>query len=147
MLQVAGIYKDLWRPIYFAYNLPVLKLTSSETIKKLTDIIMIGKYPAAVGSLFTSLYFIRLGLYAVNTKVLDAKIRVSFLWRYMIWITSIKNICIVTKRNIVTSTIGMLFLAIRSDVPHTRDATYEPSETQIWSILGSTMSEVSIMMR
>ena len=54
--------------------------------------------------------------------------RVSFMWCYMIWINSIKNICIITKRNIVTYTIGMLFLASRSDVPHPRHATYEPSD-------------------
>ena len=127
MLQVAGISKDLWRPKYFEFYLLVLKLALSETVKNLTDIIMIGEDPAEVFSLFTSMYLLILGLYAANTKVLDENMGVSFLWCYMIWITSIKNICIMTKRNIGTSKIGMLFLASRIDVPHPRNSTYEPS--------------------
>ena len=84
MLQVAGVSKDLWIPKYFASGILVLKLYSSDTVKKLTGIIMIGEDPEAVGSLCTSLYLLRLGLYAVNTKVLDASMIVSFLWCYMI---------------------------------------------------------------
>ena len=78
MLQVSGIYKDLWRPKDFSSDLLVLKLVSSETVKKLTDIIMIGEDPAAFGSICTSLYLLRLGLYAVNTKFLDANMRRIF---------------------------------------------------------------------
>ena len=128
MLQVAGIYRDLWRPKDFAFDLLILKLASSETVKNLTDIIMIGEDPEAVGSLCASPYFLRLGLYAVNTKVIHATMRVSFMWCYMMWITSIKNICIISKRNIVTSKIFMLFLASRSYMSHPINATYEPSE-------------------
>ena len=128
MLQVSDIYEDSWHPKDFAYDILVLKLASSETVQKLTGIIMIGDYLETFGSLCTSLYFLRLGLYAVNTKVLDANMRVSFLWCFMIWITSIKNSCIIDKRNIVMSTIGVLFLSSRSDVPHPKHATYEPYE-------------------
>ena len=128
MLQVSVISKDSWRPNDFESDILVLKLASSETVKNLTYIIMIGKDPEAVGSLFTSLYFLGLGLYSVNTKFLDTYTQVYFLWCYMIWITSIKNICIITKRNIVKYTIGMLFLAIISDVPHPKHATSEPSD-------------------
>ena len=113
-------------PKGFSSDILLLKLVSSETVKKLTDIIMIGEYPASVGILCTSLYFLRIFLYAVNSKVLDANMQLSFLWCYMIRITSIKNICIITKRNIVTSKIGMLFLASISDVPYPRHAAYEP---------------------
>ena len=80
MLQVSGISKYLWRPKDIVSDLLVLKLASSDTVKKSTDIIMICEDPAAVGSLCTSLYFSRLGLYAVNTKVLYANMQVSFLW-------------------------------------------------------------------
>ena len=79
ILQVAEISKHLWNPKYFASYLLFLKLASSETIKKLTDIIMIDEDPEEVGSLCNSLYLLRLGLYAANTKFLDANIRVSFL--------------------------------------------------------------------
>ena len=62
MLQVAGISKSLWRPKDFASDLLVLKLASSDTVKKFTGIIMISEDPEAVGSICTSLYFLRLGL-------------------------------------------------------------------------------------
>ena len=78
MLQVVGISKDLWRPEDFASDLLVLKLASSDTVKNLTGIIMVGEYPVEVGILCNSLYFLRLGLYAVDTKFLDANMRVSF---------------------------------------------------------------------
>ena len=107
ILQVAGISKDLWCPKDFAFYPLVLKLASSDYIKTFTNRIVIGEDPEAVDSLCTSLYFFRLGLYDVNTKFLDANMLVYFLWCYMIWITSIKNICIIAKRNIVTSTIGI----------------------------------------
>ena len=58
MLQVAVISKDIWLPKNFSYDLLVLKLASSETVKKLTDIIMIGEDTAAVGSLCTSFHSI-----------------------------------------------------------------------------------------
>ena len=128
MLQVAGISKDLWRPKDFAFDILVLRLDSSDNVEILTYIIIIGEDPAAVGSICNSIYFLILGLYAVNTKVLDANMRVSFLWCCMIWITSIKNSYIIAKRNIVMSTIGVLFLSSRSDVPHPKHATYEPYE-------------------
>ena len=128
MLQVSGISKNLWRPKDFASDILVLKLASSETVKKLTGIIMIGDYLETFFSLCTSLYFLRLGLYAVNTKVLASNMRVYFLWCCMILITSIKNICIITKSNIVTSTIGMSFLENIIDVPRPIHATYEPSD-------------------
>ena len=53
MLQVYEISKDLWRPKDFASYLLVLKLDSSGTVKNFTDTIMIGEYPASVGSLCT----------------------------------------------------------------------------------------------
>ena len=75
MLQVSRISKDLWRPKYFESDLLVLKLTSSETFKKLTDTIMISEDLAAFVSLCTSLYLLRLVLYDVNTKVLYTNMR------------------------------------------------------------------------
>ena len=43
--------------------------------------------------------------------------------------TSVNNVCIITKRNLVASTIGLVFLiATRSDVSHPMHTTYEPCE-------------------
>ena len=38
------------------------------------------------------------------------------------------NVCVITKHNIVTSTIGVVFLITRSDVPHPRHTTTESCE-------------------
>ena len=46
----------------------------------------------------------------------------------MLWMTSMTNVCVITKRNIFTSTIGLVFLIARSDVSHPRHTTSEPCE-------------------
>ena len=46
----------------------------------------------------------------------------------MIWTTSVTNLCVVTKRSIVASTVGLVFLIARSDVSHPRHTTSEPCE-------------------
>ena len=46
----------------------------------------------------------------------------------MIWFTSISRVSLVTKRNIVTETIAMMFLVVREDVLYTRYATSETLE-------------------
>ena len=84
--------------------------------------------PVIVTVLCVSLYFMRLQLYAVNCKKLDSIHRISFLWASMLWMTSMTNVCVITKRNIVTSTIGLVFLIARSDVSHPRHTTSEPCE-------------------
>ena len=50
------------------------------------------------------------------------------MWATVIWMTSITNVSVITKRNIVSTTIGMCFLMLRSDAPNPRHATSEPSE-------------------
>ena len=68
MLQVFSISNYLWRLKDFASDILVLNLDSSETVKILTDTIIIGEDSAPVGSLFTSLYFLRLGLHSSGYK-------------------------------------------------------------------------------
>jgi hypothetical protein len=70
----------------------------------------------------------QLHLYAVNSKELNAVFRVTFMWATMIWMTSITNVSIITKRNIASTTISMCFLMLRSDIPNPRHTMSEPSE-------------------
>ena len=48
----------------------------------------------------------------------------------MIWITPIKKqtIMITNRRNIVTETIGNIFMLARNDIPNPRLITSEPNE-------------------
>jgi hypothetical protein len=82
----------------------------------------------AVAVLALQLCFMRFHWHAVNSKEFSVTSRVTFMWATMIWMTSIANVSVVTKRNIVSATIGMCFLMLRSDVPNPRHATSEPSK-------------------
>eukprot|EP00957_Ditylum_brightwellii_P087487 6659717-Ditylum_brightwellii.AAC.1 len=65
--MVAGVAKEIYRPVYWASNLLVLKLYSADTAAKLATL---GQ--EEVGSLavlVVTSYFARLNLYSVNTKV------------------------------------------------------------------------------
>ena len=59
-------------------------------------------------------------LFSVNSNTLYAHTRLNFMWSSFIWMTSIHNVSIVTKRNMIYSTIVMCFIIIRSDTfcPH-----------------------------
>ena len=87
-----------------------------------------GEDPVIVTVLCLSFYFMILQLYAVNSKELYYICRILFLWASMIWMTSMKHVCIIPKRNIVTSINGLVFLITRSDVSHPRHTRCEPCE-------------------
>ena len=70
----------------------------------------------------------RLHLFAVNIKALDAHTRVNFIWSSLIWMTSIHNVSIVTKQNMASAMIGMCFLMMRSDTFHPHHNRLESSE-------------------
>ena len=127
ILQLAGISKDLGQPKDFAYDVLVLYLASSETVRKVDWYNHDWLGSRSSWQSMHSLYFLRIGFYSVNTKVLDANMRVYIMWCYMIYRTSIKNICIIAKSKIVTYTIGTFFPDSISGVPHPRHATSEPS--------------------
>jgi hypothetical protein len=141
-LRLAKVPVELWRVSDYASDLLVLRLTAAKTIGSLADLLPLPNAALlqdsmAVAVLALQLYFMRLHLYAVNSKELNATSRVTFMWATMIWMTSITNVSIITKRNIVSATIGMCFLMLRSDVPNPRHATSEPSE----HVFGTIRSE------
>ena len=75
-----------------------------------------------------NLYFMRLNLFAVNSKGTDAQSRIVFLWASLLWVTSIHGISMITKRNHVCACLPLVFLAMGDDVGNLRHVTSEPSE-------------------
>ena len=79
LLHTAGVAMDEWRPDDFAADLPVLKLSSFETIQKLSQ------SSPEFGStsegdkvvLALTLFFVRLHLHAVNGKSVPEKLVLS----------------------------------------------------------------------
>ena len=131
LLHVANVGIDLWRIKDYASDLLVLKLASTSTVDALCSLVGKEEDPVVVTVLCVSLYFMRLQLYGIYCKKLDSIHRISFLWASMLWMTSMKNVCVITKRNIVTSTIGLVFLIARSDVAHPRHTISEPYEISL----------------
>ena len=86
ILKLAGVSQELWRIQDYASDLLVLRLASAETIYKVNLVEDLG-----VGSkafLDSTLYFTRLRLFAVNSKVLGFKERIMYTWEKIIWLTS-----------------------------------------------------------
>ena len=69
-----------------------------------------------------------LQLYSVNGKSISSSHRVVYLWCSMLWLTSICGASIITKRNVVSAIIPLIFLCIRDDVQHSRFCTSEAIE-------------------
>ena len=125
-----GVSTDIWLPNDFASDRLVLQLVGYESITKLSEA------PPAFGStsngdkgvLGLTLFFMRLHLYAVNGKGVDASHRAVYLWCSMLWLTSISGANIITKRNIASETIAFMFIVLRSDIAKPRHCTSEPAE-------------------
>ena len=135
LLRIAGVENLLWRVKDFASDLLVLKLCSVETLNSLSA--LHSEDSGAVAILSLTLYFMRMRLYAVNTKVLGFRERISLIWSCTIWMTSFgyqsrlgtnqKNM-LANRRNMVTEGIGMIFLIARNDIMNVRYCTTEPCE-------------------
>jgi hypothetical protein len=136
LLVVAGVSEDLWRIKDFSSDLLVLRLCSPATISKLCSLIGTGKIDdnCSLSALCVNMYFMRLHLYGVNAKLVDYETRVIFIWSSAMWLTSLTGVGAVTKRNIMSATISLIFLAMRSDVHHLRLTTEEPLEHYFGSL-------------
>ena len=109
---------DLWLPCDFASGQLVLHLTSYSTIQNLSegDTSLGSTSTGDKGVVGLTLFFMRLHLYAVNGKGVQARHRAVYLWCSMLWLTSISGASIITKINIVAETIAFMFLVLRSDI-------------------------------
>ena len=69
-----------------------------------------------------------LELHSVNRKSISSSHRVVYLWCSMLWLISMCGASIVTKRNVVSTIIPLIFLWKRDDVQHSRFCTSEAIE-------------------
>ena len=113
------------------YASQVYDFSSDVLVEALVKIDSIGKVilsKPAFGStvdgdksaLAVTLLLMNLHLHAVDSKDCPANHKAIYLWASMIWFTSISGVSLVTKRNIVTETIAMMFLVVREDVLYKR---------------------------
>ena len=130
LLRLGGVSHDLIRPKDFASDNLVKALVSYETIKKVKDASV--EFGSTIegdkAALAATLFFMHLQLYSINAKSVTSKHQVVYLWCSMVWLTSIHGASVITKRNIVSSVIPLVFLCIREDVHHSRYCTSEPIE-------------------
>ena len=127
LLTICGLPLELYRSGDFASDLLVLRLASLSTVEKLSTLTL-SQDAGTVGIMCLGLYFMRLNLFAVNSKLLDAQSRIVFIWASMLWVTSIKGISMITKRNYVCACLPLVFIAMRNDISNLRYVTSEPSE-------------------
>ena len=135
LLCAAGISHELYRIQDFSPNIFVLNLTSAETANALHGLLN-TQDSHALSRLCMILYFMRLNIFTVDTKTLNARTRVTFMWSSFIWMTSMHNVFFGTKRNMASSTIGMCFLMIRSKNFHPCHNTLEASEYTFGFFIG-----------
>ena len=135
LLPLAGVAQELWRVKDWASDLVVLRLASADTVAKVAT--LVNEEAGSVCSLCVTLYFMRLKLYAVNTKKAYYRDRISFLWASMIWLTSFEwkstmgtnqSNMTTNRRNVMTETIALVFAMARDDVSKPRYTTTESNE-------------------
>jgi hypothetical protein len=127
LLTICGIPLEIFRSGDFASDLLALRLASSNTVEKISSLATLQD-PGTVSVMCMGLYFMRLNLFAVNSKDIDAQTRIIFLWASLLWVTSIQGISMITKRNYVCACLPLVFIAMRDDVGNLRHVTSEPSE-------------------
>ena len=130
LLRTAGVAIDEWWPNDFAVDLPVLKLSSIETIQNLSQSIpeFGSTSEGDKGILALTLFFVRLHLHAVNRKSFPEKHHPVYLWCSMVWLKSISGASMITKINVVAETLSFVFIVMSSDVSKPRYFTSEPVE-------------------
>ena len=130
LLKSAGVSQDLWRVKDFASDLLVLKLASANNVGMVLSVAC-ADYKAAF-ALATTLFFVRVHLFAVNSKgAINAQERVVMLWSSFIYFLHIDGVHPVTKKNLLLECISMSFAMLRADVIRPSRITTEPSEHSI----------------
>ena len=135
LLSLAGVPVELWRVKDWASDLVVLRLASADTVGKLAS--MYREEVGSVSVLCVTLYFMRLKLFAVNTKRALYRDRIAFLWASLLWLTSFESKSplgtnqsnmTINKRNLMTESIALVFAMARVDVVKPRYLTTECNE-------------------
>ena len=79
--------------------------------------------------LVLTLTFMRVLLFSVHGEEVDRKQRVIGIWASMLFLTSIKNLNLTTKRNLMACAVGAVFFAAyRADITNMSAIFEEPAE-------------------
>ena len=103
ILKIAGVAKDLWRPSDFSSNVVVLKLMSTDTLRKIEVLRNSNQRDFSdveAGVLSLTLYFCRLHLHSVKSNIPERH-RVPYLWISTLWMMCLSNASNITKRNLI----------------------------------------------
>jgi hypothetical protein len=131
LLRQAGVTKDLWRVRDYASDKLTATLFSYKTLKNLAIGMKDEKCVGLIGdacALAASFCMMSLHLHSVNGTLLPAKHRALYLFTSMIFFTSTSGVSMTSKRNLVSETIGNLFLSLQKNIKKVHHCTSEPSE-------------------
>ena len=133
---VAGVKKELWRVKDWASDQVVTALASPNTVTRLAGL-RGSEDMGTISVMCSTLFFLRLRLYAVNGHGIPARERITYIWVSMIFLTSFSSKSVIgtdqknmtsNRRNVITETIGLVFACACSDVANLRYTTTEPCE-------------------
>jgi hypothetical protein len=91
LIRLAKVNQKLWRVEDFAFDALVLKLASVDTIQKLNMLALQDRINCDVDNhavTVISLLFLRLWVYAVNSRMVSWRDRVVYSWVTLVWFTS-----------------------------------------------------------
>eukprot|EP00918_Siedleckia_nematoides_P081091 GHVU01177873.1.p1 GENE.GHVU01177873.1~~GHVU01177873.1.p1 ORF type:complete len:768 (+),score=67.45 GHVU01177873.1:515-2818(+) len=128
LFYAAGVKTELFRVDDYTSDGLVLQLCSASTLKCLQRIAA-TEDASSVAVTGLTLFFLRIFLEGVNSKVeMGVVNRVAFMWSSLLWLTSLEGIHITTKRNLVNSVLGCVFLCVQAQVKAVRLCTTETLE-------------------
>ena len=86
----------------------------------------------------------QLFLLFINMESLYPKNRLFYLYIATVWLTLVKYLCIITKRNLVSWCVPFVFLVMHVDVDSKHSATSEPGKNMIGQGRGIIM-EITVL--
>ena len=93
------------------------------------DLVVTSKEdPLNVAFVAITLYFLRTFLCAYNADDINSEGRISMIWSALMWFSSLEGVSKISKNNLITSSLGGMFLAVQKKVKNLRFATTEPLE-------------------
>ena len=126
LLQVSGVPKEIWCRKDFASDGLVLKATSQKTMMGV--LMATNEECGSKAMLVLTLTFMRVFSFSVHGEEVDRKQRVIGIWAAMLFLTSVKNLNLTTKRNLMACAVGAVFAAYRADVINMSAIFEEPAE-------------------
>ena len=110
ILRMTGVSVYLYRVNDYTSDILVLKLCSSDTIKKLMNLVITSKEdPLNIASIAITLYFLRTFLCVYNGEDITSKGRVTMMWSAMMWFFSLEGVSKISINNFITSCLGGIF--------------------------------------